>query len=131
MRQMINFSLPKETLSESGVTDSNLVQFLGLIEQKCNELLTLNYIINSPKKITQLLEGSDGLMPSGGVAGLLGQGPTPILATLTIIAPSTGFKFVNNSDDHDSGDDASDDDDRPLTREEVKQRTLRGVNINI
>lgn len=91
LRQMIDFSLPKETLGQSGVTESNLVQFLGLIEQKCNELLTLNYIINSPKKITQLVEGSDGLMPCGGVAGLLGQGPTAPVGNITIVAPSTGY----------------------------------------
>jgi chromosome segregation ATPase len=96
LRQMIDFSLPREALGQVEVTDANLVQFLGLIEKKSNELLTLNYIINSPKKVTQLLDGSDGLMPSGGVAGLLGQGPTPQIGTVTIVAPSTGY-FVLNS----------------------------------
>lgn len=90
LRHLIEFALPRDTMGQSGVNETNLVQFLGLIEHKSNELLTLNYIINSPKKVTQLLEGCDGIMPCGGVAGLLGQGPTAQIGNITIIAPSTG-----------------------------------------
>ncbi|KAI8895386.1 hypothetical protein BC833DRAFT_163593 [Globomyces pollinis-pini] len=123
VRAMIDFPLPNDTLGAPGVSESNLIQFLGLIEQKANELLTLNFLVNSPKKSVQLTGDADGLaiIPAGGVAGLLGQGPTPQIGALSIIAPST-------ADDHDSGDNASDEDDRPLTREELKQRTLRGLN---
>ncbi|KAJ3270391.1 Coiled-coil domain-containing protein 63 [Terramyces sp. JEL0728] len=122
VRQMIDFPLPADTLGPQGVSEGNLIQFLGLIEQKANDLLTLNYLVNSPKKAVQLTGDQEGLqiMPAGGVAGLLGQGPTAQVGNITIVAPST-------LDDHDSGDNASDEDDRPLTREELKQRTLRGL----
>ncbi|KAJ8323564.1 hypothetical protein BDV3_001599 [Batrachochytrium dendrobatidis] len=127
VRVHLEFNLPSESIGSQGVTEANLIQFLGLIEHKSNELLTLNYLINSPKKaVAQLagLEGQDGaisLIGAGGVAGLLGQGPGAPVGTLSIVAPSTG-------DDHDSGDNQSDEDDRPLTREELRQKTLRGLN---
>ncbi|OAJ43330.1 hypothetical protein BDEG_26697 [Batrachochytrium dendrobatidis JEL423] len=127
VRVHLEFNLPSESIGSQGVTEANLIQFLGLIEHKSNELLTLNYLINSPKKaVAQLagLEGQDGaisLIGAGGVAGLLGQGPGAPVGTLSIVAPSTG-------DDHDSGDNQSDEDDRPLTREELRQKTLRGVS---
>ncbi|KAI9101371.1 hypothetical protein DFS34DRAFT_468416 [Phlyctochytrium arcticum] len=44
------------------VTDSNLLSFLGLIEQKTNDLLTLNYLLNAPKK-------SGSAAASGAAAG--------------------------------------------------------------
>lgn len=91
VRAMIDFALPSDTLSVPGVTESNLIQYLGLVEHKANELLTLNFLVNSPKKAVQLTGDQEGLviMPAGGVAGLLGQGPTAHIGNLTIIPPST------------------------------------------
>ena len=89
LRAMIDFNLPSDTLGTPGVNESNLIQYLGLIEQKSNELLTLNYVVNSHKKIVQLGEQDGVLIPAGGVAGLLGQGPAAPIGTLSIIAPST------------------------------------------
>ncbi|KAI8914406.1 hypothetical protein EDD86DRAFT_199272 [Gorgonomyces haynaldii] len=120
LRQLIDFSVPAENLGDDGVNENNLLQFLGLIEQKTNELLTLNHIVNSPKKAIQLVDNGD-FVSTAGVTGLLGQGPAAPIGNLSINAPSTG-------DDHDSEDNGSDEDDRPLTREEIRQRTLRGLN---
>ncbi|KAL2911404.1 hypothetical protein HK105_209132 [Polyrhizophydium stewartii] len=127
VRAHLEFNLPSESIGSHGVTESNLLQFLGLIEQKSNELLTLNYIINAPKKAVPQIAGMEGqegaisLIGAGGVAGLLGQGPGAPIGTLTIVAPSTG-------DDHDSADNLSEEEDRPLTRDELKLKTLRGLN---
>ncbi len=104
LRQLIEFTLPTDTIGAHGVTEGTLVQYLGMIEQKANELLTLNYLFNSPKKLLALagMDGSPGLsssgtenilstlIPSGGVAGLLGPGPTAPIGTLSIVPPSTG-----------------------------------------
>ena len=90
LRQMIDFVLPQDTMSEQGVNEANLVPFLGLIEQKANELLTLNYVVNTNKKAAQLSEGNE-LLVAGGAGGLLGQGPSAPIGTISIIAPSTGF----------------------------------------
>lgn len=90
LRQMIDFEMPSDNLGESGVSEENLVQFLGLIEQKSNELLTLNYICNSPRKVQQLVEGE-----IQGVGGLLGQGPGAPIGNFTIVAPGTGYYLIN------------------------------------
>ncbi|KAJ3021414.1 UNVERIFIED_CONTAM: Coiled-coil domain-containing protein 63 [Siphonaria sp. JEL0065] len=113
-------------LGSHGVTDTNLLQCLGLVEHKTNELLTLHYIFNNQKKTSAGEEKSDAkesgiVVPINGVGGLLGQGPMPAIGSMSIQAPSTG-------DDHDDGDDISDDEDRPMTREELTQKTLRGLS---
>lgn len=89
LRAMIDFNLPSDTLGDPGVNERNLIQYLGLIEQKANELLTLNYVVHSHKKIVQLGEQDGVLIPAGGVAGLLGQGPAQPIGNLSIVAPST------------------------------------------
>lgn len=94
-RVHVEFALPSETIGSQGVSETNIVQFLGMIEQKSNELLTLNYVLNSPKKLAQLAAGLDGQeggisILTGGVAGLLGQGPIAPIGNLSIVAPTTG-----------------------------------------
>ena len=54
--------------------------------------------------------------------GLLGKGPLPLPATITILPPSTG-------DDHDSDSSyQSEDEGRPLTQQELRQRIVKGVS---
>ncbi|KAI8803775.1 hypothetical protein BJ742DRAFT_907451, partial [Cladochytrium replicatum] len=130
----VDFVLQSDSLLGSGgsVTDSSLIPYLGLIEHKTNEILTIHYLINTPKKggsagappsagddKSEFLPKETPILSSGGVGGLLGLGPTAPLGQIAIIAPNTG-------DDHDS-DDMTDEDERPLTRDELKQRTLKGV----
>lgn len=95
LRSMIDFNPPADILGTPGVTESNLIQYLGLIEQKANELLTLNYVVNSHKKVIQLGDQDGVLIPAGGVAGLLGQGPAAPVGTLSIVAPSTAYDFLS------------------------------------
>ncbi|KAI9017712.1 hypothetical protein BC832DRAFT_44214 [Gaertneriomyces semiglobifer] len=148
--------VPSDVVIATGVTDNNLLQYLGMLEQKTNELLTMYYMVNQPRKAGPASAGvtasavnleenagsgrdvssaspsasaglppsSAGVAPSGSVpvgayGGLLGHGPAPPVGTISIIPPNTG-------DDHDD-DLISDDDDRPLTREELEKRTLRGL----
>ncbi|KAJ3217405.1 Coiled-coil domain-containing protein 63 [Dinochytrium kinnereticum] len=122
-------------LGSHGVTDGNILSCLGLIEYKTNELLTVHFLLNSPKKAgsgsaaTQGIgedkgdgtKESTGVLQGSAIGGLLGQGPMIPIGNLSIVPPSTG-------DDHDSDDIISEEDDRPLTREELKQKTLRGLS---
>jgi hypothetical protein len=124
------------TTTASGSAYSNLISVLGYIELKTNELLTLHLAVNSPKNRNQMMLGEDGLpkdsnfMNTGTVGGLLGQGPTAAIGKISIVAPSTGYDIYNLtfSDDHDSDDALSDEDERPLSREEIKSRTLKGLS---
>ena len=55
--------------------------------------------------------------------GLLGQGPQAGVGGVSIVPPSTG-------DDYDSdGDSGSDDETRPLTQQELKNRIIKGVSL--
>ncbi|KAJ3394418.1 Coiled-coil domain-containing protein 63 [Entophlyctis sp. JEL0112] len=121
----LEFSMTADALLGShGVTDMNLLPCLGLVEHKANELLTLHYIFTNQKKSSagdDKSENKDALvLPANGIGGLLGQGPMPAVGNLSIVAPNTG-------DDHDT-DEISDEEDRPLTREELTQKTMRGLS---
>ena len=53
--------------------------------------------------------------------GLLGQGPQPGMASVSNVPPTTG-------DDYDSdGSSGSEDGQRPLTQQELKNKILKGV----
>lgn len=57
--------------------------------------------------------------------GLLGQGPQPGMSSVAIVPPTTG-------DDYDSdGSSGSDDEQRPLTQQELKNKILKGVNKSV
>eukprot|EP01006_Ploeotia_vitrea_P030063 TRINITY_DN62522_c0_g1_i1.p1 TRINITY_DN62522_c0_g1~~TRINITY_DN62522_c0_g1_i1.p1 ORF type:complete len:546 (-),score=352.04 TRINITY_DN62522_c0_g1_i1:483-2120(-) len=107
-------------LGNAGVTESNMMQFLGIIEQRTNELLM--------QHATQRDQGDDGFggfgmddygddgFNSGGGSGnnrSHDKGGVSINPPSSIDVPSTG--------DYDDEWD-EDEDDRPLTLEELKQK---------
>ncbi|TPX33150.1 hypothetical protein SeMB42_g07516 [Synchytrium endobioticum] len=108
----------------AGITDATVLAFLAALERRANQLLTLNFLL-SPRRMPVVGADGEQIAPRDVLAntadkgvGLLGVGPAPALSSITIVAPSTG-------DDHDSGDDEDEGDERPLTREELLQKTLR------
>lgn len=97
----------------SGVTDANMMQFLGLIEQRTNELLQVHGFVSSKE--------TDGDSEPAVAVGLLGQGPQPGMTSVAIVPPTTG-------DDYDSdASSGSEDDQRPLTQQELKNKILKGI----
>ncbi|XP_063410903.1 outer dynein arm-docking complex subunit 1-like [Mytilus trossulus] len=97
----------------SGVTDSNMIQYLGIIEQRTNELLAIQSYIGS-KDTDQTRFEKTG-------PGLLGEGPAAPQQQLPILPPSVG-------DEYDSeGSDASEDEARPFTRAELQSRVMKTV----
>ncbi|KAJ3351787.1 Coiled-coil domain-containing protein 63 [Entophlyctis luteolus] len=81
-------------LGSHGVTDTNLLPCLGLVEHKANELLTLHYIFSNQKKSSAGDDKADNkdtiIIPTNGIGGLLGQGPLAAVGNLSIVAPNTG-----------------------------------------
>ena len=87
-----------------------MMQYLGIIEQRTNELLQLNH---HQQKDT---EGG------GEVTAVIGQGPAaPAGSTVINIDPPV------IGDEDDSEDESDDDEERPLSRDELKAKTLRGL----
>ena len=91
----------------SGVTEQNMLNFLGVIEQRTNEILLLH---------SALQEGEDEDVQD--LPGLQRDGP---LSQLQIKLPSTVEDYSDDEDEEE------DDDQRPFTREELKLKTQRGL----
>ena len=94
-------------LDEHESNDANMIAFLGLIEERTNQILSG--------------AGEEGEEAGGAILGLGPQTPAGAIH-LNVNPPATGDDF--------SSDDESDDDDedRPLTRDELKARTMRRLN---
>lgn len=97
--------------SAAGVTDETIMQYLGLVEQRTNELLAVSVYVDTKN-----------VDPDQKIPGLLGKGPIPAPQPLLITAPSTGDDY-----DSDQGSELSDEENRPLTQNELKQRIMKGV----
>ncbi|KTF91103.1 hypothetical protein cypCar_00019512 [Cyprinus carpio] len=98
--------------SSSGITDSNLMMYLGMVEQKASELLTIQAFIKSkdPENSSDL----EAVAPF-----LLGQKPD--VQTHKTIAQPPITKRDYEAEDTSLIDEA----DRPLTREELHQKIMK------
>ena len=113
-------------LSDTTVTESNMVHYLGLIEQTTNSLLEkyadvkalLAKISNAPMAASASGAGMES--PTRSITSILGTGPK--------VAMGVDMVHVNppRLDDYNSDEDEEEDDEdtRPFTREELKARTL-------
>lgn len=104
------------------VNENNMMQYLGIIEQKTNELLQIHAYLQL-KELQNKPEGDPAGpgTPSTATIALLGGPVAPPAATqITIVPPST-------EDDKDDEDDESLDLGRLLTTHELKARVLRNV----
>lgn len=105
-----NSSSVEEMLGNQGVTESNMMQYLGIIEQRTSAVLQ--------QYAASQAAGSADTEPSIGVIkdGVL-QPPAP---RLTVMPPAW--------EEFSSGEESEqEDDERPLTREELTRKTLRGI----
>ncbi|UJR15601.1 hypothetical protein I4U23_002537 [Adineta vaga] len=99
--------------SHEGVTEDNILKYLGIVEERTNELLTAQATIAAKEQNIPLRERAPNL---------IGDGPS---------APKTQFNLhLPNTDDRrdpDDRDDRGDDELKPLTREELKLRAAEQV----
>ena len=106
-------------LGNQGVTESNMMQYLGIIEQRTNEIMQM-YAAVKMQENGQDISSADS---QAELASILGHGPAVPLGAgeVKVTPPSAG-------DDVDSEELSEDEeDDRPLTREELKAKTLRNL----
>ena len=107
--------------ADSGANESNIMIYLGIVEQRANELLA-SYI-NLQQHGTTYGEGGGGLSHSAtapGPSGLLVGPHTPAnLPPPSITVPTTAEDFES--------DDSEEDDEHPLTRDELHAKTMRGL----
>jgi len=119
-----------DMLGEAGVTETNMMQYLGIVEQRTNELLQLYAFVQAKEA-----ERPDGT--AAAPASLLGQGPQAPITTVTIAPPTTGLGASSHaakgpSDDYESdGESADDDEIRPLTQAELKKKIIKGIQSQI
>lgn len=95
----------EEILGNQGVTESNMMQYLGIIEQRTSEIL-------------QAYAASQIGQPNEQALQLPSVGPPVSPTKLTVAAPS--YEDMSSGEDSDS-----EEDERPLTRQELDKRTLR------
>ncbi len=136
------FSSEEGGAVEPTVTDTNLVHYLGLIEKKANVLLqnysNVKQLLTAPAAAPHaLLHGSDTVSLSSHdqaqhdlsatLVTVLGAGPkVPMGQDLMHINPPKADDY--RSDDE---DDDEDEDMRPLTRDELKNKTLSRMQRRI
>lgn len=119
------------------ISDVNMVIYLGILEKKANELLqrykvVQNFMLSpngmppttNPAGRTAASPGADMNATGQSLVALLGSGPKVPMGTdhLHVVPPKADDY---RSDEDEDGDGAGyDDDNRPLTRDELKSRTL-------
>uniref|UniRef100_A0A0G4G626 ODAD1 central coiled coil region domain-containing protein n=1 Tax=Chromera velia CCMP2878 TaxID=1169474 RepID=A0A0G4G626_9ALVE len=101
----------QEMLGGQGIAESNLMSYLGIIEQRTNEILNLYRAMQEERDL-----------PAEGGAQIPPKRPQPVALSYDVKIPST-------VEDH-SEEDASDEEDdaKPLTREELRLRTMKGLS---
>jgi len=115
--EQIGCSTPatRELLGGTGVTESNVLQFLALIEQRACELLRL--FLHRRARL-----GAPALQEEASEARTVSAQPQGA-------APASAFvvELPSAAEDFDASDDSSEeeDDERPLTREELQARMQR------
>merc|ERR1711959_366578 len=103
-----NMSGVSDVLGTGGVTEGNIMTYLGLIEQRANEMLSTH------NQVLKAREGED-------VRGTTAPGPQSAAGAthINILPPTTGDEYEEEEESEDE------DETRPLTREELKARAKK------
>ena len=140
-----------EMLGNEGVTEANMMQYLGIIEQRTNEILQL---YASTQAREGIVDATGNPVPS--VSSILGQGPQQAAGrnTISIQPPTTTEEAFDSDEDSEArtcipiclhpyqsyispplslsylciAASQDDDEDRPFSRDELKAKTMRGLH---
>lgn len=113
----------KALLGQDGPNEQNMLQYLGLIEGRANEVLQM-YASSQLTQATAVMVDSAAPGTDAGRPALLGSGPqtAPGASTLAIEPPSTADEYASDEESEEEQDD------RPLTVAELQAKTLRNLN---
>ena len=113
--------LLSEMGADVGANEGNIMIYLGIVEQRANELLA-GYINLQQHGSTHGAPVDGGLSHSASAppSGMLVGPNTPAgMSTVSINVPTTAEDFES--------DDSEEDDEHPLTRDELHAKTMRGL----
>ena len=117
-----NNSSNRELLGDQGVNETNMLAYLGVIEQRANEVIQMY----AATQAIAAAANPDGMAGStDNIKAILGAtGPlTPANAGgVNIEPPSTADEYASDDESEEEIDD------RPLTRDELQAKTLRALN---
>ncbi|XP_029358762.1 coiled-coil domain-containing protein 114 [Echeneis naucrates] len=99
--------------SSTGISENNIMSYLGLVEQKTNELLSIQAFLNS-KDLEKDYNPKD--LPKF----LLGQNPE-------LLEQKSSIQPMVNSVDHDAEESVTDEEEQPLSLGELRRRIMKGV----
>lgn len=121
-----NQSAMSEMLADAQVTENNIMQYLGMIEQRTNEVLHMFAQAQSKKAATTAgREEATKKEEAKQLVSILGHGPTTQHGTVSLIVDPPKL------DDYSSEEDESEDEGeaRPLSMKELKDRTMKTIAL--
>lgn len=113
----------KESIGEVRINDANMLQFMGIIEDRANDILKEYYRYNPTSTVVDGVEGS--IKALARVPNVLGPGPiSPKAKDNVCVHPPKIYDY--SSDEECSADEA--DISRPLSLDELKTKTMSRMN---
>jgi coiled-coil domain-containing protein 63/114 len=118
-----------EDAAHATVTEANILQYLGLIEARCNEVLQSYAAYQQKERARQQAldrtEDEDAISGAAAVLNVLGTGPTiPVGHELIHVNPPK----LDDASSEEGSDNEDDNELRPLTRDELKAKALSRMN---
>ncbi|KAG5176721.1 flagellar outer dynein arm-docking complex [Tribonema minus] len=128
-------SSSEELLGNQGVTESNMMQYLGLIEQRTSEILAayaqsqsgVGGISSAAVRLDSTSNTAASSIGGGGTANAAAAaGPQGRLRGAAVAVQPPALDDLSSGEDSDG-----EDNERPLTRQELKSKTLRGMGARM
>lgn len=126
-----------ELLSDAVVTEANIMQFLGIIEQRTNEILQMWAATNSAKGVdgddnssSAIVQSNSGAAAeqskahSAALLSILGQGPTTPMGKQAVQINPPNLEDYSSDEESDNSESES----RPLTHAELKLKTMKQIH---
>lgn len=122
----------QSSIALTAAQDKSLLQLLSIIERQANDLLLMNHALTVNKKTVLAAVSAAAEDPEQAslevakitplvIPSLLGQGPVTPVSAGNLSTPSS-------LEEYESDTEASDDDKRPYTRDELQAKTLKSLS---